>query len=1159
MRRGLLALLVLCCAASIAHAQKEYGFDNTKPSGQPYLKPEESVKRMKVADGFEVKLFAAEPMVVNPIAMTVDEKGRVWVIECFEYPSRTPKGKMPRDRIVILEDTDGDGVADKRTVFCEGKDFPERFDLASGLEVGHGGVFVGAPPYLWFIENKNDKPGKFTKLLSGFGSEDTHETLNTFQWGPDGRLYGLHGVFTQSNVSSPDQPEAQARVKLNAGVWRYDVREKKFEIFAEGTSNPWGMDWRNTDGQFILCCCVIPHLFHIVPGGIYKRQAGQSNNPYAYSYLNEICDHTFHKESGWAHAGLISLDTPIMPKEYRDSVIFGSIHGCSIKRNVIKRNGSTFIAGRADDLLQSGDKNFRPINLRWGPNGEIYCIDWHDQNPCHQAAAGSWDYEHGRVYRIQTKGLKTKKAEDLGTKSDEELAKIAVADRNPWRYRQAMRMLQERTVRQARAHAGPEFPDKAWEIVKDELESDKAQTRLRALWVSNAIHVHSHPAPLKDSDQAVRAWAFRLGYIDPYTPGSTILKPPPAELASAEKSPVVRRELTSAILLKERRLNTLPLVHALMEKKEDAIDPTLPQLIWLAYEGELEVIMNFESYMEASMRTAMRTELDWLRGKAAGNQLITDFIIPRSMRRLVATDKPEYLALCLNFVGDLKDGARTQALSGLVTALDRRTVDAPPEWTVLHERLARTADEPTKKLLDKLAVAFRDPKAMKRAYERYHDAKLPSEDRVEALRQFVLLKHPDALATVMSGLQQDTDVAVRLECARSLRAFDDPRIGKEIVERWPIFTKEVRGEILNSLASRKEWAKELLKGMADKKIDRMDVRNDVIMRIQAHKDKALSADIEKVWGKMRDTPAELAALIDKMRGELYNGRASFERGRKVFENQCSKCHQFEGKGHEVGPVLDGAGRDIEYLLVNVLDPNRVIGRPYYRWTIALKNGTVESGILHAEDGNSITLKGENAVLKVIPKKDIEEKQQEPKSLMPEGLDKNMTVQDFRDLVRYVMANPFLTDVQIAGPFELEDSPPVEIADPRNNKRVMTWKTPVVGVHGRIQLPPAKKEWVALIHAEVTAPEAMKTRLLIGGVHSIRAFVNGKTAYNGKPADQGPAAPDQASAEVELKKGVNRLIFQVTYKGEKEAVYARLLDPQRRLRYPETALKNEGGR
>src|SRR5437870_6080249 len=151
-------------------------------------------------------------------------------------------------------------------------------------------------------------------LLDGWAYEDTHETLNTFQWGPDGWLYGCHGIFTQSEVVEASRPSNGAGgppnppvntggppVKLNGGVWRYHPTQKKFEVFAEGTSNPWGMDWRNTDGQFILACCVIPHLYHIVPGGVYKRQAGASFNPYVYSYLNEICDHTFHKESGWAH------------------------------------------------------------------------------------------------------------------------------------------------------------------------------------------------------------------------------------------------------------------------------------------------------------------------------------------------------------------------------------------------------------------------------------------------------------------------------------------------------------------------------------------------------------------------------------------------------------------------------------------------------------------------------------------------------------------------------------------------------------------------------------------------------------------------------------------------------------------------------------------
>ena len=149
------------------------------------------------------------------------------------------------------------------------------------------------------------------------------------------------------------------------------------------------MDWRNTDGQFILCCCVIPHLFHIVPGGIYKRQAGRASTrtPTATSTRSATTPST--RKAAGPTPGLISLDTPHMPEKYRNSVIFGSIHGCSIKQNILKpQRLARYTASRGDDFLVSGDKNFRPINLRWGPNGDIYCIDWHDQNPCHQTDAG---------------------------------------------------------------------------------------------------------------------------------------------------------------------------------------------------------------------------------------------------------------------------------------------------------------------------------------------------------------------------------------------------------------------------------------------------------------------------------------------------------------------------------------------------------------------------------------------------------------------------------------------------------------------------------------------------------------------------------------------------------------------------------------------------
>src|SRR5947209_21843 len=146
---GLAALLSVCAPA--ARAQREHGFDNTKSSGQPYLSPEESCRRLKVPPEYEVTVFAAEPDIINPIAFTVDERGRLWVVENFEYPRRTPKGQKPRDRIKILEDTTGAGRADKVTVWAEGKTLPVGWDLASGIEVGHGGVFLGAAPHLFFL------------------------------------------------------------------------------------------------------------------------------------------------------------------------------------------------------------------------------------------------------------------------------------------------------------------------------------------------------------------------------------------------------------------------------------------------------------------------------------------------------------------------------------------------------------------------------------------------------------------------------------------------------------------------------------------------------------------------------------------------------------------------------------------------------------------------------------------------------------------------------------------------------------------------------------------------------------------------------------------------------------------------------------------------
>lgn len=1095
-----LAVLVLVLAVSPALAQRQFGFDNRKPSGMPYRPPAETAKSFRMQPGWEASLFAGEPDLVNPIAFTIDEKGRFWVVECFEYPKRTPPGKKPRDRIRILEDTDGDGKCDKSTIWAEGKDLPIGWDLASGIEVGHGGVFLGAPPYLFFLSDPENK-GRCTKqqvLLKGFGSQDTHETLNTFQWGPDGKLYGLHGVFTHSQVDG---------VKMNAAVWRYtprpDGQPGPFEIFAEGTSNPWGMDF-DRHGQCYLCCCVIPHLFHMVPGGTYKRQAGQSFNPYAYGLLNEICDHTHHKLSGWAHAGLIVLEGEDIPKGERGRLVMGSIHGCSLKTNTLKPNGSTFIGSSAPDFMVSGDKNVRPINLRWGADGAIYLIDWHDQNPCHQALPESWDYERGRIYRLAPKGLKPGQAMDLTKASGAELVGLLTKE-NPYWYRTASRVLEERKDR-AQVPA-------LKKIVANAKDPSHA---LRALWVLDrlgACDSNLAQQVLEHASPWMRAWGVRLlGERDDLKAGTMKRL---ADLAENDPSPVVRSQLASTAQRLGKQEGVLGILNELMLRKEDAKDPNIPLLVWLAYEPHVVGRRN--------------DALEGLRRTAADNPLVLEAILPRTMRRLAATGKEEDLNAALEFIRSTREVAvRRAALDGLAAALKGRQIDAPAAWKELYAELLRDTDAGVLDLARRLAVTFQDREAIRRALAVARDDKAALPQRLDAVRDLGLA-HPVEALGVLEGLARGKDqpVELRVEAVRALAGYDRPELAQAFLKQWQDLPPLVRSEVVRLLAARKPWATALLDGVGRKTVARGDLNDNVILRILGFKDAKLNQQVEKVWGKFRDSPKELAALIDRMRGEMHQGTASFEKGKLVFQQQCAKCHKFEGKGATVGPELDGAARDLEYLLGNILDPNRVIGQPYLLRLLELEDGRVETGLLHAEDDQTVTLKVENDQLKTFLRKKIVGKVQVlSKSMMPEGLAASMSVQDLRDLVQYVQAHPFLTEFQVV------------------DHALRT------GPAGRLRLgdvQPGVKVSTPLT-VEVVAEKAGPARLLLGTLNPVTVFLN----FDEVGVFRGPKGselrPDMIAVDLTLKKGVNHLVLAVAYEGRDNALYARFLDPHRILRY-----------
>jgi glucose/arabinose dehydrogenase len=302
---AMLGLWLLGGSVWLAPAQK----GERPPHGQdhmpgPALSPAEAIKKMTVPEGFSVELVAAEPNIVNPTAMTFDERGRVWIAESLEYPRKS--AGPGRDRIKILEDTDGDGKMDKFTIFAEGLNIP------SGIAVGHGGVWVANSPDILFYKIGADgkAAGKPEVVVTGFGRTDTHELPNSLTWGPDGWLYGLNGVFNHSHVKQRGKDFVFTCV-----LFRIHPKTREFQLFCEGTSNPWGIAWDN-EGSAFVSACVIDHLWHLTETGYYHRQGGPYP-PFTWQ-LGSIVKHRHQKA---AYCGLHFFDSDAYPPEYLEMVL----------------------------------------------------------------------------------------------------------------------------------------------------------------------------------------------------------------------------------------------------------------------------------------------------------------------------------------------------------------------------------------------------------------------------------------------------------------------------------------------------------------------------------------------------------------------------------------------------------------------------------------------------------------------------------------------------------------------------------------------------------------------------------------------------------------------------------------------------------------------
>ena len=934
---------------------------------RPYS-PAEAIERMTVPEGFRVELVAAEPDIVNPVAFTFDDQGRIWVTESIEYP-RSSAGKG-RDRIKILADTTGDGRADKVTVFADDLNIP------SAIAVGYGGVWVMNAPDLLFFKEENGKALSRQTVVTGFGRTDTHELPSSLTWGPDGWLYGLNGVFNHCHIKS-----AGKEYKFNCALYRIHPRTHHFEVFCEGTSNPWGLVWDPLGSAIVSTChWAKDHVFHFVETGYYQRQAG-AYPPYTMK-IGSISDHGHQKT---AYCGLAYLDSAAYPEEYRDRLYIGNIHGGCINVDYLSRNGSTYLSREAPDFLTAHDAWFMPVSQKVGPDGCLYILDWYDKYHCSQDARrdpAGVDRGKGRLYRIRYKNSPRAAPFNLLKESDTALVE-RLASPNIFFRQRAQRILAERNHTDALSRL-------------EELVIDGAQprtARMHALWsiISAApLRTEFHERLLTNVDPALRAWGVRAaGNMRAVSPAIRTR----IESMVYDGAPDVQLQVAIAAR-KLASADPLPLLVNIAASCDH--DKLIPHIVWPNLHPLLK--SDGQRFVELFAHCDLR--------HAPGLRKIT----PRAFDRILDNGSESFPAAASLLAHTARqDAACAQACLAQVAG----NLKAMPETqraelrTALAPTLAGIQDDSTQPLLARTAqliaaqlglgsVSGSDVQSI------WLDQQQPTPVRLQALDVLVAMKD-DRLVTTLPSILANEDVDFLIHVLPELGRLDDPKIATVMLTHYQSAAPEVRPLIVDLLMQREPWTDRLLAQIKEGKLPRSTLDASHLRKIMATNDRLAIWFVEKTWGKLRaDRNPAREQVVARTLDLLYNSEGDPRAGELVFRKTCAQCHKIHGEGYSVGPDLTGNGRgSFQQLVSNVLDPSLVIGPGYQTTLVMTDDGRNLTGIPVEDNDRQVVLRLPGGKTQAIPRNSIAFIKKHSLSMMPEGIEATLSEQELADLFSFL--------------------------------------------------------------------------------------------------------------------------------------------------------------
>ncbi len=1004
MRSFLWILILLCVNSGAADFPPLF---NSEPLSDETLMPADAAAAsMQLPKGLIAKSFASEPDVQNPIAMSWDAKGRLWVAENYTYAERQQRFQLDlRDRVVIFDNTTEDQFK-TRTVFTDD------VQMLTGIEVGLNGVWLMCPPNLIFIPdvNHDDVPDSAGEIiLDGFtvAQQNYHNFANGLQFGPDGWLYGRCGGSCPAKIGVPGTPEGD-RLAVEGGIWRYHPQTKRVEILTTGTTNPWGHDW-NSLGEAFFVNTVNGHLWHLIPGAHFTRPFVLDPNRRTYELIDFHADH-WHFDTGqsWtksrngtansyggghAHSGTMVYQADNWPQIYRDRLFTLNFHGRRVNQEILSRKGSGYVASHGQDLILAKDPWFRGMELGSGPDGAVFILDWSDAGECH---------EHTGVHRTSGRIFKVRNAQkpaatkptDLTNWSLTELVNIH-AGRNDWYTRQARLELARRAMTSDVTSSYPGL-----KRLLDQPESSPT-TKVQALLT---LHVLGGADQVllrklsKASHESLRSWSIRILTDDwpiddamgvsPATVSdrnrvrqqAKELMPHLIAMANDDASALVRLSLAS--ILQRLPIDFRPmLAKALVTREEDRTDHNLPLMIWY---GLIPVTtQNPAELLDVAKDCRIAKTLELISRCLA--EEVDAF--PQALDRLLthaAKQKGAYLHTVLTGVN--------LGLKGRINA------PRPKSWDLI----AGQKSPATQKLVRELGVVFGDGRAIAEL-ETIARGKGQWEPAVRSAALQTLIQS-DATGTREICEELLADQHVNLLAARGLSQFDEPEIAQSLVDRYRNFRSPARPQVMSMLVTRKSFARVMLQAMEQGKIPTNDLSAFQVRQIKSFGDPKLTHLVGRVWGEVRTTPNEIQSKIDSLKESLKTSlpaEAQLGNGRRLFKKLCQNCHRLFGEGEQIGPDLTGSNRnDIDYLLNNVVDPSAIVAKDYRMTILLTTDDRIFNGLITNETDRTISIQTATENLS-FDKEKIRNQKLTEKSPMPDGLLDTLSGNEIRDLIRYL--------------------------------------------------------------------------------------------------------------------------------------------------------------